>query len=53
MPHLALPAVTLNYQLDGEAGAPVVMLSNSLESVRVSLLLDAIGTVSAIVITAR
>jgi len=32
MPHLALPAVTLNYQLDGEAGAPVVMLSNSLAS---------------------
>lgn len=32
MPALALPAVTLHYQLDGPAGAPLVMLCNSLSS---------------------
>jgi 3-oxoadipate enol-lactonase len=32
MPTLALPGVTLNYAIDGPAGAPVLVLSNSLAS---------------------
>lgn len=32
MPQLTLPDLTLNYQLEGPDGAPVVMLSNSLGS---------------------
>lgn len=50
---LRFDTVVVPRRLGDQEPRPTEMLSNSLEGVRVSLLLDAIGTVSAIEITAR